>query len=228
LLRGYADMSAASNGRVLRIAIAGSLAVHLIFAAIVYSHPVAAAPEQKPHDTIIIHLPPPTRTPPPRKPAVPHPQRKSEAVHVPVRLPVLPRNPNPKGPPENPPVEPTGEPMPSPDGGGVVTAPTSAPLAPTPTPKPACSAPDIGAKAIDPRTPDEPEAARDQGLIGTVKVKVDLDPSGSIVGASVYESSGSMELDNAALAAARQTHYAPEERDCKNVPGSYLFTVDFQ
>jgi protein TonB len=224
-------MSAAKNGRVLRIAIAGSLAVHLVVACLVYSHPVAAAPEQTPRhiDIIKLHLPPPTPAPPPPKPAVLHPQRKSPAVHIAVRMPKLPPDPNPKGPPQNPPVEPTGEPNPNPtDTGGQITGPTSAPLVVTPTPKPACSAPGIGAKALDPQTPEESDAAREQGLIGTVKVKVDLDSSGSVVGTSIYASSGSMDLDNAALAAARQTRYAPEKRDCKNVPGSYLFTVDFQ
>jgi protein TonB len=221
-------MSAASNGRVLRIAIGASLAVHLVFAAVVYSHPVTAAPEQQPHGTTILHLPPPTPTPPPPKPALPHPQRKSAAfvprVHA-VKL--IAKSDNPKGPSELPPPQPTGDPniaqTPGPD-----VAPTAAPFVPTPTPKPACSAPDVAAKTIDAQTPDKPDDAQAQGLVGTVKIKVDLDASGAVVGASIFESSGSMELDQAALSAARASRYAPQERDCKNVPGSYLFTVDFQ
>ncbi len=126
-----------------------------------------------------------------------------------------------------PPPQPTGDPndVATP---GVDAAPTAAPFVATPTPKPACSAPDIQAKTIDAQTPDKPDDAQAQGLVGTVKVKVDLDASGAVLGASIYESSGSMELDRAALAAARRSSYAPEERECKDVPGSYLFTVDFQ
>lgn len=220
-------MSAVSNGRVLRIALGTSLAVHLIFAGVVYSRPVTAAPEQLPKHTYIIHLPPPTPTPQPPKPALPHPQPQRKAFHVNVHRPVLARvNSNPKGPSEIPPG--------TTDGPDVTTtpvvdvAPTAAPFVPTPTPKPACSAPDIAAKTLDAQTPEKPDDTQAQGFMGTVKVKVDLDASGAVVGANVYQSSGSMELDQAALQAARQSRYAPEERDCKNVSGSYLFTVDFQ
>lgn len=222
-------MSAASNGRVLRIALGASLAVHLVFAAVVYSRPVTAAPEQKPGGTTIVHLPPPTPTPPPPKPALPHPQHKSSPFHVNVHPPLVARNSNPKGPSENPPVvAPPGPDVTTPP--GVDTAPTAAPFVatPTPSPKPACSAPDIAAKTLAAQTPEKPDDAQAQGLVGTVKVKVDLDASGAVTGANVYESSGSMELDQAALQAARRSRYAPEERDCKNVSGSYLFTVDFQ
>lgn len=223
-------MSAASNGRVLRIAIGASLAVHLAIAAVVYSHPVQADPEQKPRGITIIHLPPPTPTPAPPKPALPHPQRKSATftprIHT-VKL--IARTDRSKGRSEIPPPQPTGDPniidTPGPD-----VAPTAPPFvpAPTPTPKPACSAPDIPAKTTDAQSPDKPDDAQAAGLVGTVKVKVDLSAAGAVLGASVYESSGSMELDQAALSAARASRYAPEERDCKNVPGSYLFTVDFQ
>jgi protein TonB len=102
------------------------------------------------------------------------------------------------------------------------------PSSPAPTPKPACSAPDVPAKAVDPVTPDEPEPARDQGFTGTAKIRVDLDQTGRVVGASVYSSTGSSQLDQAALQAARESRYSPEETDCKDVPGSYLFTVQFQ
>ena len=221
-------MSAASNGRVLRIALAGSLAVHLVVAAIIYSHPVKAAQPQKPDKGYIIHLPPPTPTPPPPtpKPALPQPQHQSAAVRPPIRLPRVPSRNNPHGPPA-PPIEPTGSPMPSPAStSGPAVAPTAAPFVPTPTPKPACSAPDIPAKTLVTQPADRPEDA--DGYTGTAKVRVDLDAAGNVVGASVYQTTGSMELDHAALAAARASRYAPEERDCKNVSGSYLFIVDFQ
>jgi hypothetical protein len=34
-------------------------------------------------------------------------------------------------------------------------------------------------------------------------------------------------MDAAALAAARRSTYAPAMRDCKAVPGTYLFRADF-
>ena len=225
-------MSGSTNGRVLRIAIAGSLAVHLIVATLVHPRTVQAAPQQKPAPTTIIHLippPPPKPTPPPPKPAHPHPRRSQQqpsAHRPPVRLPhthsidtnspprvaIATEPPGPPGPPD------TGT-LP-PDSG-----PTDAPVAPTLTPKPACSAPDVAARAVtvhSPNTPDE-----QQGTNATAKIRVDLDADGNVLGVSVYESAGSMELDRAALQAARASQYAPEEKDCKKIPGSYLFTVDF-
>jgi protein TonB len=221
-------MSAASNGRVLRIALAGSLAVHLVVAAILYSHPAKAQPPQKPDKSYIIHLPAPTPTPPPPPPkrALPQPQHKSPAVRPPVHPQrVIARN-DPHAPPA-PPVQPSGDPVPYPvDTSAPIAAPTDAPFVPTPTPKPACSAPDIAAKTLVTQSADRPENA--DVYTGTAKVQVDLDASGNVVGASIYQSTGSMELDRAAVAAARASRYAPEERDCKNVSGSYLFVVDFQ
>lgn len=221
-------MSAASNGRVLRIALAASLAVHFIIAANIYTYPVNAAPEPKVGKTYVIHLPPPTPTPPPPKPSLPHPQRKSTAVmpaiHPPARVAVT----HGSGAHTTPYVAATGDPneLETPGPGEINVAPTAGPIEPTATPKPACSAPDIPAKTLVMQTAIAPDDA--SGYTGQAKVRVDLDASGNVTGASVYESTGSMELDRAALTAARASRYAPEEHDCKNVPGSYLFIVDFQ
>jgi protein TonB len=219
-------MSAASNGRVLRTALAASLAVHVIVAAVIHAQPVTAAPQEKMHKTYIIHLPRPTPTPPPPKPELPHPQHRSSALQPAIHRPRLIARTHADGPHIAPPIEPTGEPQPWETSGPQDVAPTSGPPAPTPTPKPACSAPDIPAKTLVTQTAVSPEDAA--GYTGQAKVQVDLDASGNVVGTSIYQSTGSMELDRAALAAARASRYAPEERDCKNVAGSYLFVVDFQ
>ena len=102
-----------------------------------------------------------------------------------------------------PPVEPTGIPQPPVDISGPDAAPTGAPVeaTPSPTPKPACSAPDIPAKTIVAQSPDVSE---DNGFTGTAKVRVDLDASGTVVGTTIYESSGNALLDRAALSAARE------------------------
>jgi protein TonB len=222
-------MNARSNSRFLRIAIAASLAVHLIVAAIVHSHPVTAAPEQKPKTTYIVQLPPPTPTPPPPTPQPRHP-RTTTASRPAIKVVKLPQHTKPQGPPQVvPSTQPTGNtgdfgetPGPGPSDVGATTAP----IVPTPTPKPACSAPDIPARTLVTQAVDKPDDA--DGYSGEAKVKVDLDASGDVLGASIYESTGSMQLDRAAVAAARASRYAPEERDCKNVPGSYLFIVDFE
>lgn len=222
-------MSAVSNGRVLRIALGTSLAVHFVVAAVIYAHPVKAAPEAKPEKSYLIHLPPPTPTPPPPKPALPHPRQTSAAVQPAIHPPVRVAQTHNNGPHIAPPIAPTGDPndvFASP--GPVDVAPTAGPpvFVPTPTPKPACSAPDIPAKTVVTATAVAPDDAA--GYTGQAKVQVDLDASGTVVNASIYQSTGSLELDRAALAAARASRYAPEERDCKNVSGSYLFVVDFQ
>jgi len=223
-------MNAASNGRVLRVALAASLAVHLVVAAIVYSHPVTAAPEQRAHRIEVVRIQLPKPTPPPPKPALPHPQHQSRAVRPAMHPVHLAQNHGEhRGAIVAPPVEPTGEPNPGPvETAGPPEAPTAAPVVvATSTPKPACSAPDVPARAIVTQSPQVPEDDRN-GFTGTAKVKVVLDGSGNVVGAQMYESTGSMQLDRAAIAAARESRYAPEERDCKNVGGAYLFTVDFQ
>lgn len=215
--------------RIFRVAIAGSLFAHLIFALVVHSKPVKAAPEPKPDHMYLITLPKATPTPQPPKPKTKPQHTSSTAIHrLPVNL-VKQTNANPHGPaqivasalPGTP--EPRDLASPGPD----VTGPpaTETPSPPTPTPKPACSAPDVAARAIDTITPETPEDSDANGA--QAKVRVDLDANGAVTGVSVYQSSGDQRLDSAAMRAARASRYAPELRDCKDVPGSYLFTVDF-
>ena len=224
-------MKARSTLGFFRAAIAGSLAVHLIIAAVLHSHAVQAAPEQPPGHLryLVMKLPKPTPTPPAVKPHVQKPQRQNNPARRPdvqlirthninagqhnvvVVASALPGTPGPY-------VDPTAS-----TGGD---SGTPVPAAPTPTPKPACSAPDVAARAIDTVAPQAPPDS--QGQQAQTKVRVDLDASGSVTGASVYATSGDQLLDMAAVRAAKASRYAPEERNCKNIPGSYLFTVDFQ
>jgi TonB family protein len=73
-----------------------------------------------------------------------------------------------------------------------------------------------------------PDAARDLGL-GEVQVyvTVTIGPTGSLVDAKVSRSAGNMSLDQAALAAARQSTYAPKIVDCQPTTGTYNFIVTF-
>jgi protein TonB len=75
--------------------------------------------------------------------------------------------------------------------------------------------------------PDYPDMARQQGIEGTTQVKVSLDATGAITGATVYKSAGNIQLDNAAIAAAKASKYAPEIVNCVKTAGSYLFRADF-
>jgi len=76
--------------------------------------------------------------------------------------------------------------------------------------------------------PDYPESAREQGL-GSVQVTVvvTIAPSGSLVSATIGQGSGNMAIDQAALATARQSTYAPKIVDCQPVQGQYNFKVTF-
>lgn len=226
-------MKRSLNGKLIRTAFAASLAVHLAAASFVHAYRVEAQPPERPTPARIFHieLPKPTPTPRPTPPPKVQPRPRARvvsAVRPRVQLVHVHDNPNAVTVARQPAARPTGIPN-APDAGGTPaqSAVTNAPL-PSPTPKPACSAPNVDAKAIDPVTPDEPDSARNQGLTGTAKIKVDLDPLGRVVGASVYSSTGSIPLDQAALQAARASRYSPEQLDCKDVAGSYLFTVQFQ
>ena len=225
-------MKRSSNGKIVRTAIAGSIAVHLLIAAFVHAYPANAQPPEKPQPAEIFHIAPPKATPTPPPSVIRHPLHTAQRRPA-VRL--VHDRPNRKAIARNaaPPEEKPGVPAPLDEPIGPVQ-PSSVPASPigvespSPSPKPACSAPDVPAKAVDAVTPDDPPAARDEGISGMAKIRVDLDDEVNVAGASVFSSTGSAQLDQAALQAARDSRYAPERIDCKDVPGSYLFTVQFQ
>ncbi len=96
------------------------------------------------------------------------------------------------------------------------------------TPKPACRNPFQDATVVQQVSPDYPESARSLGLGQvTVQVKVTVSPSGSLIGASIFQSGNNMSLDQAALSAARQSTYSPKVVNCEPVTGDYLFKVTF-
>ena len=97
------------------------------------------------------------------------------------------------------------------------------------TPKPACANPNVEATVTNPVQPDYPQSALDLGLGAvTVNVEVTVGPSGNLVTAKVYKSSGNMSIDQAALRAARQSTYSPKLVNCEPTTGDYLFRADFQ
>lgn len=104
-----------------------------------------------------------------------------------------------------------------------------APTAPPGTPKPACQTPFQDARAVQIAQAEYPESARDQGLGEVeVSVKVTVGPDGNLVGPPVIlQGSGNMAMDQAALAAARQSTYAPQIVNCQPTTGTYQFKVTF-
>ena len=82
--------------------------------------------------------------------------------------------------------------------------------------------------SVQPVQPEYPLRARESGQVGTVQIKVSLSATGAVRSTSVYRSSGYEDLDQAALAAAKASTYAPEVVNCFPVDGSYLFRADFR
>ena len=83
-----------------------------------------------------------------------------------------------------------------------------------------CSQPHVDVRVVKAVEPAMSDTARRQGAVGTVQVRVTLDVDGSVLGASIYKSSGNSELEKAALAAARASTYSPEMQDCHPVGGT--------
>lgn len=198
--------------RLLLVAFALSLLVHLIVALIL--HPPVPTPENQAEVVSIEHRPAtiavtkvPTPPPPPRR--TPSPRVESSA-------PPQPR----KGPGE------------AAGSGGSSAAPTPAPATPTPeasaSPAAGCARADADAVVVStPAPPDIPASARGSGTSGTALVTVQLDVSGQVSGANVAQSTGNSSLDLAAVAMARDARYTPALHDCKPIASAYTFSVKF-
>ncbi len=200
--------------RLLVIAFALSLLVHLIVALIV--RPPAPTP-QGPAEVVSIEHRPATiavtklRTPPPPPPnRTPAPRTVSSA----------------------PPRKPTGLEGPAGTAYGTPPAPTPAPATPPPplaaTSAAGCAQPNAAAAiAASPGPPDIAPAARAEGTGGVALVRVQIDPSGQVTGTGVIQSTGNSSLDVVAVAMARDARYSPALRDCKPIAGDYTFSVKF-
>ena len=73
-----------------------------------------------------------------------------------------------------------------------------------------------------------PERARRAGVEGVATVRVQLDPAGVVVAVELVQASGSRLLDDAALAAARASRFAPASRDAATVASEALATYRFE
>jgi uncharacterized protein YggE len=96
-----------------------------------------------------------------------------------------------------------------------------------PTPPPvACARPNVAASVIHAAPAVASPLADQQGIHGVVQVVVTLDADSRIVGAAI-RSSPSAELNRAAIAAARQSTYQTEIRDCRPIAASYIVPFEF-
>jgi periplasmic protein TonB len=161
--------------------------------------------------------PPPTPTPPPTPQPNQQQQKSSQQPRLKVNL-VKTTNSNNTSSTQQTYVQPkTGTQNGVPAGQG-----TAAPA------KATCATPYADATMRSMVTPEYPQAAKEAGFgDATVLIEVSIGPSGSLVGASVYKSSGNMSIDQAALRAARESTYNPKFVNCTPSSGNYIFHADF-
>ena len=174
--------------------------------------------------------PPPTPTPPPPKttpPPKPQPEKQQQTI-LKVNVPKTHSQSNTSSSETKYVAPPKGSEEGVPQGTVASAPPQPASTAPPGTPKPACKTPYQDATVVNQAQPEYPDAARDQGL-GEVQVavQVTIGPSGGLIDAKIAQSANNMALDQAALAAARQSTYAPKVVNCQPVTGDYLFRVTF-
>lgn len=198
--------------RLLLVAFALSLLVHLIVAVIM--HPPVPTFESQAEVVSIVHRPAtiavakvPT-PPPPRPKQTPAPKTLSSAP--PAR-----KGPGAAG-----------------NAGAGTPAPTPGVAAATPAPTPAAQAGCASANApaavvATPAPPDIAVDARTSGTSGVALVNVALDATGQVTGADLAESTGNSSLDLVAVEMARDARYSPALRECKPVASAYKFSVKF-
>jgi len=105
----------------------------------------------------------------------------------------------------------------------VVPASTESP-SPTAT---ATEEPQRDAHFINRVQPQYPSICIDQGASGRVVVDVTIGPDGSLVSAVLGQTSGFPCIDDAALAAAKESTYEPSEVDGRPATQTYLIVYDF-
>lgn len=117
-------------------------------------------------------------------------------------------------------------------------AKTSGPVVAEPTPEPAPPPPVIkeeplveakgGVGHLNNPSPEYPDFAADQGLEGTVVLRVKVLPNGKPGEVKVKKSSGHGILDDAAVTAAKRWAFTPAKRGNTPVEGWAIFPVEFK
>lgn len=112
------------------------------------------------------------------------------------------------------------------DGGGVATAESQTP-APTPEP-PKPKGPTRPPRVLNWTDPPYPEQARQQGIEGTVTLKLRVSAEGRAQDVTVVRSSGHTALDQAAVAHVQRARFSAALEDGRAVPMTITFRVKFR
>jgi TonB family protein len=70
-------------------------------------------------------------------------------------------------------------------------------------------------------------AARADRITNVARIRVIVDPNGSVSNATVLQTSGSSSMDLVAISLARAAQYAPATHACKAIASDYTFQVQF-
>jgi hypothetical protein len=89
-----------------------------------------------------------------------------------------------------------------------------------------CARPNVPAMIVHAVDPDVPPMAQQQAISGTVQIIVSLDTSSRVTGTRVLFSPSAI-LNSAALAAARQSTYQTEIRNCVPIAADFVFSAKF-
>jgi periplasmic protein TonB len=76
-------------------------------------------------------------------------------------------------------------------------------------------------------TPDYPEIAKQNNWEGRVVILVHISDTGAVESAEITRSSGHPELDEAAIAAVKASHFEPAHRGNEGIPGTVRVPITF-
>jgi protein TonB len=116
-------------------------------------------------------------------------------------------------------------------GGGAGSRPAVAPPPkpePAPEPKPKPKGPSRPPTVVDWTDPPYPQQARQQGVEGTVVLRLTVRADGTPSDVRLSQSSGHTDLDNAAVAHVRRSRFSPALRNGEPVSATITFRVKFR
>jgi protein TonB len=90
-----------------------------------------------------------------------------------------------------------------------------------------CGAATAASMTMTTSQPETPADAKRLGLRGRVGVLIQVAADGTPQSPTIESSSGHESMDRAAINAAMESRFWPATKDCRPVPSSYLFIVEF-
>lgn len=206
-------MTAKQTRRLLIVAFALSLLLHLVAAPFVHL-PSEPSVDQEPvvHVMHVLRIARAIPTIPPTPVPTPVPSA------VPTRSPARSGHPKTSNPGSR--------------NAGVESSATPGPAshlpAPSPSPTPDCYKVDTPVTiAASPSPPDIPPEARTSTTVSIARVAVVVDASGQVTSTAIAQTTGDAQLDQIAVAMARSAQYAPATHACKRVASQYAYSVKF-